>query len=132
MKKSRADLARGLLRKSDSDLENARTCLAAGRALDTICFHAQQAAEKALKAYLVAHDVEFPYIHNVEKLIAVCAASDASFGEIAGMGRQLTPYAVELRYDDEFWPSEETAREALDAAIEIVRLVRGRLPEGSR
>ncbi len=132
MKKSRADLARGLLRKSDSDLANARTCLAAGRALDTICFHAQQAAEKALKAYLVAHDVEFPHIHNVEKLIAICAKQDDSFLGIRDMGKGLTPYAVELRYDEEFWPSEETAREALDAALEIVRFVRERLPEGSR
>lgn len=132
MKKSRADLARGLLRKSESDLDNARTCLAAGRALDTVCFHAQQAAEKALKGYLVARDVEFPYIHNVEKLIAICSKQDDSFLDIRGVGKGLTPYAVELRYDDEFWPSEETAREALDAALGIVRFVRERLPEGSR
>lgn len=132
MKKSRADLARGLLRKSDSDLDNARTCLAAGRALDTICFHAQQAAEKALKAYLVACDVEFPFIHSWEKLIAICAKRDASFAGIKGVGQGLTPYAVELRYDDEFWPSEETAREALDAALAIVQFVGERLPEGLR
>jgi len=31
-------------------------------------------------------------------------------------------YAVELRYDDEFWPAAETARQALDAALEIRRL----------
>ncbi|MFA5343953.1 MAG: HEPN domain-containing protein [Kiritimatiellia bacterium] len=37
-------------RKGDSDLANARMCVDAGRALDTACFHAQQAAEKYLKA----------------------------------------------------------------------------------
>ena len=132
MKYSRTVLARGLLRNTDSDLANARTCLAAGRALDTVCFHAQQAAEKALKAYLVAHEMEFPFIHNLEKLIALCAKRDASFLEIKTLGQGLTPYAVELRYDDEFWPSRETASKALDAALDVARFVTERLPEGLR
>ncbi|MCH8854245.1 MAG: hypothetical protein IID41_16575 [Planctomycetes bacterium] len=42
--------------------------------------------------------------------------------------RTLTPYAVALRYDDEFWPSVETARQALDAAITIRDFVLARLP----
>jgi hypothetical protein len=45
------------------------------------------------------------------------------------MSQELTPYAVELRYDDEFWPALETARQALDAALEIKRLVIERLPD---
>ena len=64
--KSRADLVRGLLRKAESDLANAELCLQAGKALDTVCFHAQQAAEKSIKAYLTAHDIDFPFIHNLE------------------------------------------------------------------
>ena len=44
--KTKADLVRGWLRKADSDLTTAEMCLDAGRALDTACFHAQQAAEK--------------------------------------------------------------------------------------
>ena len=44
------------------------------------------------------------------------------------LGQELTPYAVELRYDDEFWPSEQTARGALDAATTIRDFVLDRLP----
>jgi len=51
--KDRLDLVRGWLRKADSDLANLALCIEHEEALDTACFHAQQAAEKTLKAYLV-------------------------------------------------------------------------------
>lgn len=38
-----------------------------------IAFHAQQCAEKYLKAYLVYHDVDFPYTHNIRRLLDLCA-----------------------------------------------------------
>jgi HEPN domain-containing protein len=63
--KNHEDLARGWWRKGDSDLENARMCVEAERSLDTACFHAQQAAEKYLKAYLSLKKIEFPFMHNL-------------------------------------------------------------------
>lgn len=127
--KSRGDLVRARLRKAESDLSSARLCLSAGEGLDPACFHAQQAAEKCIKAYLTAYEMEFPFIHNLEKLTELCAGRDASFLTIKTLGQELTPYAVELRYDDEFWPSSETARQALDAATTIRDFVLARLPE---
>lgn len=126
--KTLADLVEGWLRKAESDLVNAEMCLTAGRSFDTACFHAQQAAEKFLKAYLTAHRIEFPFIHNLEKLIELCAERDPSFASIKSLGQELTPYAVELRYNHEFWPAEETVSEALDAALTIKRFVLNRLP----
>jgi len=127
--KSQADMVRAWLRKAQSDLDNAQVCLASGKALDTVCFHAQQAAEKYLKAYLAAQGVEFPFIHNVEKLIEQCAQTAPALLALKPLGQSLTPYAVELRYDEEFWPSPETARHALDAATTIRRFVMERLPD---
>jgi HEPN domain-containing protein len=126
--KSRADLVRGWLRKSQSDLDSAGLCLASAKALDAVCFHAQQAAEKCLKAYLVAKGIEFPFVHNIEKLVELCALVDAAFSALKPLGQSLTPYAVELRYDEEFWPTIETARQAFDAAVTIRRFVVDRLP----
>ncbi len=126
--KSKEDLVRGRLRKAESDLASAGLCLSAGKALDTACFHAQQAAEKCIKAYLTAHEIEFPFIHNLEKLIELCARVDPSFMTVKTLGQELTPYAVELRYDEEFWPSDQTARQALDAATTIREFVLDRLP----
>lgn len=126
--RTRADLVRGWLLKAESDLTNAGMCLVAGQALDTACFHAQQAAEKYIKAYLTAHEIDFPFIHNLEKLVELGAQRDASFVDIKTLSQELTPYAVELRYDDEFWPSAETASQALDAALAIKNFVLERLP----
>jgi HEPN domain-containing protein len=124
--KSRADLVKGWVRKAESDLTNARICLSAEQALDTACFHAQQGAEKSLKAYLTTYEVKFPFIHNLEKLIELCAQRGPSFTETKALGQGLTPYAVELRYDDEFRPSVDTASQALEAALKIfLRLAGG-------
>jgi HEPN domain-containing protein len=126
--KSKDDVVRGWLRKAQSDLATAGFCLSAGEALDMACFHAQQAAEKCVKAYLTAHEIDFPFIHNLEKLIELGAKVDPLFMTIKALGQELTPYAVELRYDDEFWPSEETARAAHDAATTIRDFILDRLP----
>lgn len=126
--KTKADLVKGMLRKAKSDLTNAAMCLSAGQSLDTACFHAQQAAEKYIKAYLATQDIDYPFIHNLEKLIGLCAQRDPSFLSIKFPGQELTPYAVELRYDEEFWPSPQIARQALDAALAIKEFVLERIP----
>ena len=126
--KSRADLVRGWLRKAASDLDNLRLCLAADQALDTACFHAQQAVEKVLKAYLVAYEVDFPFLHNLEKLVTICAQRDVDFNSLLEAAQELTPYAVELRYDEECWPDHGTALTALQAAERIRAFVVARLP----
>jgi HEPN domain-containing protein len=110
-------------------MRNAEMCLRAGECLDTACFHAQQATEKALKAYLSAYEIEFPFIHNVEKLVELCAGKDASFRELLGAAAELTPYAVDLRYDHEFWPTRDETRHAVEQAQQIVGFVRAKLPK---
>jgi len=37
-----------------------------------IAYHAQQCAEKYLKAYLVSAGVDFPYTHNISRLLELC------------------------------------------------------------
>jgi HEPN domain-containing protein len=36
-----------------------------------MCFHTQQAAEKAIKALLINRHVEFPYIHDIAQLLTL-------------------------------------------------------------
>jgi HEPN domain-containing protein len=57
--KGKAELVRGWLRKAFSDLAALDASLQAD-ALDAACFHAQQAAEKFLKAFLIHNAVDFP------------------------------------------------------------------------
>ncbi|MBI2442051.1 MAG: HEPN domain-containing protein [Lentisphaerae bacterium] len=97
-------------------------------ALDAVCFHAQQAAEKLLKAYLTAFDVHFPFVHNLEQLVDICADHDETFGEIRETAQRLTPFAVGARYDEDFWPALNTAREAARQAGKIRAFVLSKLP----
>ena len=130
MRDNRA-VALGWIRKAESDLANADLCIGHESALDTACFHAQQAAEKYLRAYLIATNLDFPFIHNLEVLIEICGRSDPAFLSIKSLGQSLTPYAVALRYDTGFWPSPEIAREARNAAVTIAEFVQQRLPPGT-
>ena len=126
--KNKIDLVKGWLLKAESDLANVRMCLTNNQSLDTGCFHAQQAAERFIKAYLTEQEIEFPLIHNLEKLIELCATFDPSFESIKTFGQELTPYAVALRYDSEFWPDLQIAQQAYETALKIKAFILDRLP----
>lgn len=124
--KEQGDLVRGLLRKADSDLLAADATLKAG-VCDAAAFHAQQAVEKLLKAFLASEGVEFPFTHNLSKLVELCADADSGFSALLPVVEPLTPYAVELRYDSDFWPSGEACGEAIAAANTVRAFVLERL-----
>jgi HEPN domain-containing protein len=81
--KDAAELCRGLLLKARSDRLAMDASLAAD-ALDAACFHAQQMAEKCLKAFLAWAQVPFPYTHNLAKLVEIAAGVDPSFRSLLG------------------------------------------------
>ncbi len=113
--KERADLVRGLLRKAESDLVAVAATLQAD-ACDAAAFHSQQTIERLLKAYLAFHSEQFPFTHNLSRLVELCANLDTAFQELVPVVEPITPYAVELRYDSEFWPTWEETRRAQESA----------------
>ena len=116
----RVSHARGWFRKAESDLLSARKLLSADGPFDTACFHAQQAAEKYLKGLLAFHQQPIPLVHKLVDLERACVAAEPRLVIPAPPLGVITPYAVELRYDFDFWPDEEVAREAVGVA-ETVR-----------
>jgi HEPN domain-containing protein len=122
--KDNGDVAQDWLRKAESDFAAAELCFDRSAALDNACFHCQQAAEKSLKAWLIKHDEPFSFIHDLEQLIALCAVRESRFNELLDDGAALTPFAVTLRYDLEFWPSKNDVRTALEQARRVYRFVR--------
>lgn len=78
----------------------ARAILAAGmpHGYETVSFHAQQAAEKALKALLVRHQVAFGKSHNLAELLELAESVEPGTREALGSICELTPYAVDARY----------------------------------
>ena len=69
-------------------------------------FHAQQEVEKALKAVLALHGVEYPLTHNLAMLLAMLAQRQIAAPPDAGELPRLTPFGVAFRYDD-LAPAEE-------------------------
>lgn len=127
--KSDWDTAQGWLRKAESDLAAAELCLTADQSLDTACFHCQQATEKALKAWLIAKSVAFPFSHDLTRLLAICSTKEPGFQAFQTDALNLNPFAVEMRYDDEFWPTADERRAALEAANRIRSFVTAHFPQ---
>ncbi len=122
------DVARGWLAKGESDLTAAELCVEANRALDAACFHSQQAAEKFLKAWLIAHETEFPFVHDLQRLLSLCAGIDPRFASAEAEALLLTPFAVEMRYRANLWPTHAEATAAWAAAKRVRQLVMDRWP----
>jgi HEPN domain-containing protein len=67
---------------------------------DICCFHAQQAIEKYLKAYLISKNVLFPKTHDLQLLVQLCIQINPIFNDILPQALSLINYAVVPRYPD--------------------------------
>jgi HEPN domain-containing protein len=121
--KDNRDLARGWQEKALSDLSAAERVLEGSGPYDTACFHAQQAIEKTLKALLALHGQSIPRTHDLDELQRACILV-RPIPELAALDlSEATDYAVQLRYDIEFWPEKETAAQALSLARQVINII---------
>jgi HEPN domain-containing protein len=119
--RERADAPLRWLDNARADLALARVSLPEGALYEHLCFHAQQAAEKALKAVLRANAVEYPFTHNVQLLIDLLPAGLSAPQTILAAA-DLTPYAVATRYPGEVEPvTAEERAEAVRVATIVVQ-----------
>ncbi|MDT8444224.1 MAG: HEPN domain-containing protein [Desulfuromonadales bacterium] len=125
MNVTKAELTRSWLVKAQRDLLSAKHLSEAREPLlDTAAYHCQQAAEKAIKAFLLYHDVRFGKTHDLEVLLAQAAEINPSFTTCRDEGRILTPLAVEFRYPGEYIePEREEFEEAYLSAGRIYDFV---------
>ncbi len=87
------------------------------------CFHAQQCAEKYMKAMLVALKQRFPKAHDLVALNKQCEESGILITVSEDGLQRLSYHAVETRYPGQV-PSIEDAREALETAKAVRRFAR--------
>ncbi len=112
---------RAWLAKANNDRLNIENNLKAEQTpWDTVCFHAQQCAEKTLKALLVYHDTRPQRTHDLVLLLRECVAIDPALADIEDVCQDLTTYAVTGRYPDLSDVGEAEGRQAL-AALEQIR-----------
>ena len=67
---------------------------------ETLGFHAQQAAEKLIKALLALGGHDYPRTHDLGLLLDLLAAVDVCIPEVLLTVENLTPFATVFRYDD--------------------------------
>lgn len=80
-----------------SDLALAKRGKAPEVRLGALCFHCQQAAEKALKAVLLKHNVEFPPTHSIKTLLELLPSPLSPSPDVA-VAALLSKYASKGRY----------------------------------
>lgn len=117
LNRARSNLARAKVRQPDVYLED-------------LCFDAQQAAEKALKALLIARHVRFPLVHNLGELVGLIEQNSVIVPEHVLDATILTDYAVEARYPGPVEPvREDEYAQAVALAEAVVQWVTQQIAE---
>jgi HEPN domain-containing protein len=115
------------VRKAETDLAAARRLADGDPPLpDQTGFFRQQAAEKYLKAFLLAAGQVPPRIHDIDALVEMCAVSDADFDQLQPVVEGLTEFAVLFRYPEE-WSDDLTAGQVLPKTEAVREFVRKKL-----
>ncbi len=120
-----ADFVQQWLKKANLDLQAARL-LCAGELDDYFVsgFHAQQAVEKYIKAFLVRYQIEFPQTHDIRRLRQLVARQNATLAERLESADVLTPYGVDMRYPEEF---EVVSQKRAEQAVALAEWVKAEI-----
>ena len=128
------DEAARWLADAEADLDTAGY-LADGRRFNTACFICQQAAEKAMRAFLYGRGVEDPWGHSVATLIEDAVTYDESLAPLREVGPVLDKYYIPTRYPNGLpggIPSRaytaDDARQAIAASGRVLAEIGSRLP----
>lgn len=123
------DFVQQWLAKASQDLSVAQLLLKDQfEGFEAVGFHAQQAVEKYLKAFLVRHQEEFPKTHNISVLRELVAKVDRELSNQLVPMELLTAYGVEYRYPGVYDSiSLQQGKEALDFAEQARDLILAKL-----
>ena len=122
------DLVKEWIKFSDRDLETAKHLYDSMRPqpLEIICYHCQQSAEKALKAFLIHSRIKPEKTHNLNSLRNECEKIDESFADIAKKCVDLNDYSSQPRYPMEIEITDGDTLLALKDSEEINEFVKGK------
>jgi len=96
---------------------------------EATAFHAQQAVEKYLKAFLTWHQIEFPKTHDIRRLLKLVSECNPGLAQELSDAAALTTYAVEYHYPGEYPPvTIDDAASAVAVTDRVRDQVRDRLP----
>ena len=109
------------LRRAKSNLIRAKQPKPEEVLWEDLCFDTHQAAEKALKAVLLARGIPFRFVHDIAELLTLLENQGVILSEEIKASAELTDYSVESRYPGPFEPvTEEEFNRALKIAETVV------------
>ena len=98
--------------------------------LEIVCYHCQQSAEKALKAYAIAQSEPLTKTHDLETILEQCVKHDDRFNAFGLICPILTGYAVFSRYPvSEDSITEQDMKTALKNAFDVFVFTKARIME---
>jgi len=128
MNEQTKQLVRLWWRKASDDYRVARRLFDVGdMPMAIVCFHCQQAVEKALKALIVAQGGVPPKTHDLLAVYGQCVVSKRDAMTIQDCALDFMEYAVELRYPGDYEPDAAEASAAISHAKRVHRVVRKHL-----
>ena len=115
--------ANSWISKADEDIEAAELCLTVGeRMANVAAFHAQQAAEKLLKALISAASIEPPRVHDLAVLSDLATEARLDVQTLAEKIEGITSWAVLTRYPSHGDTAPPTIAEISEALMLVRRL----------
>lgn len=122
------------LQRAKSNMARAKAGKVSSEILyEDLCYDAQQAVEKALKALCILHEILFPKTHDIAYLMELLEKESVVIPEDLYKARILTGYAVETRYPGEYEPvNEDDYRNAVALAGKVVKWVAERMSESAK
>ncbi len=123
------ELVRQWLEKAEDDWRlSHRLAMDSEPYAEATAFHAQQAVEKYIKAFLTWHQLEFPKTHDIKRLLKLGGECDPRLTQELSDAADLTAYAVEYRYPGEYPPvTTDEATRAVAMADRVRDQIRRRL-----
>ena len=119
------------LGQAEKDLESAQDSSKA-RHYEWACFQSQQAAEKALKAFLYSKGLRAILTHSIRELVLDCSKYQSDFSNLVNQAKVLDTYYISTRYPNGLvgneipaqYYSEEDATQCINYAGLILRTVK--------
>lgn len=98
----------------------------------SICFHAQQAAEKYMKAFLISRGESAPRTHDIANLIERASVLDPEFSNLRSLADNLNRFAVEIRYTASKANADQYCSAAWSAMLRISEVVRRKVKDATK
>ena len=130
MDEAKRQLVQTWLLKADHDLRSAQR-LAEGDdpLLDTAIYHCQQSAEKAVKGFLVYHDVRVRKTHDIVELSMEAGKLTSDYEALDDAAERLTEYAIGFRYPNmQLEPTRAEYEQAYQDAAQFVSITLSLIP----